>query len=373
MYKNYNEEKIESKAIFDGISIQIIQNILYKNNYLYIEFPDKEIQIKLQSVLTILKLCNKIPEETILFAYRTPFHTHVNTQTSYGSVGKLYRYESEGERLVVDSFEHDSFGEGINVNNVQFKVNKGTNITLKGSTNSSKQIKNEIDQDNERVNTNNNNNNNIGRTVTPLSNVITFSNVVVTTQKNDISLQNADVFNNDSTYEFLHHILMCLYLFLILISIYLLYHVVMLVTQLTNVSFSNNVVILDLFITLLSVVISVKGFIDENTNIKSIYQLKDELVNNSNSSYHSNKLNALDVLTLFTIFFCFFVDVYERFCITDVQMNSYVNGNTWFHYALFCDMIGLVSVFAINAYSKKQQMEVIIKELYEPLIDSNFN
>ena len=54
-------------------------------------------------------------------------------------------------------------------------------------------------------------------------------------------------------------------------------------------------------------------------------------------------------------------------------MNSYVNGNTWFHYALFCDMIGLVSVFAINAYSKKQQMEVIIKELYEPLIDSNFN
>ena len=372
MYKNFNEEKIESKAIFDGISIQIIQNILYKNNYLYIEFPDKEIQIKLQSVLTILKLCKKIPEETILFAYRTPFHTHVNTQTSYGSVGKLYRYETEGERLVVDSFEHDSFGEGMNINNVQLKANKGNNITLKGSTNSSKQIKNETEQDNERVNTNNNNNN-MGRTVTPSSNVITFSNVVVTTQKNDISLQNADVFNNDSTYEFLHHILMCLYLFVILISIYLLYHVIMLVTQLTNVSFSNNVVILDLFITLLSIVISVKGFIDENTNIKSIYQLKDELVNNSNSSYHSNKLNALDVLTLFTIFFCFFVDVYERFCITDVQMNSYVNGNTWFHYALFCDMIGLVSVFAINAYSKKQQMEVIIKELYEPLIDSNFN
>ena len=369
MYKNFNEEKIESKAIFDGISIQIIRNILYKNTYLYIEFPDKEIQIKLNSVLTILKLSNKIPEETILFAYRTPVHAHVNTQTSYGSVGKLYRFETEGERLVEDSFEHDSFGEGINVNNAQLKTNKGNNITLKGSTNSSKHIKNEIAQDNERVN----NNNNMGRTVTPSSNVITFSNIVVTTQKNDISLQNVDVFNNDSIYEFLHHILMCLYLFIILISIYLLYHVVMLVTQITSVSFTNSVVVLDLFITFFSVIISVKGFIEENTNIKSIYQLKDELVNNSNSFYHSNKLNALDVLTLFTIFFCFFVDVYERFCITDVQMNSYVNGNTWFHYALFCDMIGLVSVFAINAYSKKQQMEVIIKELYEPLIDSNIN
>ena len=122
----------------------------------------------------------------------------------------------------------------------------------------------------------------------------------------------------------------------------------MLVTQLTNISFSNEVVILDLLIAFFSVVISVKGFIEENTNIQSIYQLKDELVNNSNSSYHSNKLNALGVLTLFT------VDVYKRFCITSVQMNLCVNGNTWFHCTLACNKIGLVSVFAVCAYSNKQ-------------------
>ena len=72
MFKDYLEDKQESKIIFDDSSIDTIEKILSNHDKFYIEFPKYEIKIKSSSLNKIFSLSKISKEENILFSFRTP-------------------------------------------------------------------------------------------------------------------------------------------------------------------------------------------------------------------------------------------------------------------------------------------------------------
>ena len=72
MFKDYLEDKQESKIIFDDSSIDTIEKILSNHDNFYIEFPKYEIPIKSSSLNKIFSLSKISKEENILFSFRTP-------------------------------------------------------------------------------------------------------------------------------------------------------------------------------------------------------------------------------------------------------------------------------------------------------------
>lgn len=81
MYKNYLEDKHESKIIFDDSSIQTIKRIFSNHDILYVEFPQYEIPINSSSINKIFSLSQNSKEENILFSLRIP---------EYNSLTKSY-------------------------------------------------------------------------------------------------------------------------------------------------------------------------------------------------------------------------------------------------------------------------------------------
>ena len=81
MYKDYLEDKHESKIIFDDSSIQTIKRIFSNHDILYVEFPQYEIPINSSSINKIFSLSQNSIEENILFSLRIP---------EYNSLTKSY-------------------------------------------------------------------------------------------------------------------------------------------------------------------------------------------------------------------------------------------------------------------------------------------
>ena len=124
MYKDYLEDKRESKIIFDDSSIQTIKRIFSNHDTLYVEFPQYEIPISSSSINKIFSLSQTSKEENILFSLRIP---------EYNSLTKSY---SE----LLDS---------MNNSTIKKQIDKSKNNTEQSQNDTEEnKIENEINTDN---------------------------------------------------------------------------------------------------------------------------------------------------------------------------------------------------------------------------------
>ena len=124
MYKDYLEDKHESKIIFDDSSIQTIKRIFSNHDTLYVEFPQYEIPISSSSINKIFSLSQTSKEENILFSLRIP---------EYNSLTKSY---SE----LLDS---------MNNSTIKKQIDKSKNNTEQSQNDTEEnKIENEINTDN---------------------------------------------------------------------------------------------------------------------------------------------------------------------------------------------------------------------------------
>ena len=155
MYKDYLEDKHESKIIFDDSSIQTIKRIFSNHDILYIEFPQYEIPINSSSINKIFSLSQNSIEENILFSLRIPEYNaltksyselldSMNNSTIKKQIDKRKNYREESQ----NDTEENKIENEINTDKIENeRTNNVRNVRFRpGSMKFPNYVKNQLKQ-----------------------------------------------------------------------------------------------------------------------------------------------------------------------------------------------------------------------------------
>ena len=147
MIKNYDEDKQESKIIFDDSSIEKINRIIENHEILFVEFPLYEIQITKKSINKIFSLGKIGIEENLLFSYRINDNSFT---TNYSKILDLVNTSLNKSNNNILTSQDKISNDNDSIEKSKIKINRGKKnkpATMKVSKNAMNEFKAKIRND----------------------------------------------------------------------------------------------------------------------------------------------------------------------------------------------------------------------------------
>ena len=144
MIKNYDEDKQESKIIFDDSSIEKINRIIENHEILFVEFPLYEIQITKKSINKIFSLGKIGIEENLLFSYRINDNSFT---TNYSKILDLVNTSLNKSNNNILTSQDKISNDNDSIEKSKIKINRGKKnkpATMKVSKNAMNEFKAKI-------------------------------------------------------------------------------------------------------------------------------------------------------------------------------------------------------------------------------------
>jgi hypothetical protein len=318
MIKRYDEDKKESKIIFDDSSIQKINTIIENHNSFFVEFPLYEIKISKNSINKIFSLGNIGIEENILFSLR--IKENESFTTNYSKILDLINTSQNKSYNNIFTNSDKNSNDNDSKKNTQKQIirsNKNKPGTMKISKTGFNEFKTKIR--NETINELNKINENEVYSddeydKIKLNNIIN-PQVITKEKRTNTSISLSPKFYGciGENYDSIIKMWIFLYFSLIVFSIILFGYKIYFI----NNSIVNSVFVTSLIIDLLNIFIGIYGLY----NLNKFIQLKEEF---------NNELKIFNYIIVFDILLSSFFLIYNYYF-----QNSYFMGNNFMNDSLY--------------------------------------